>query len=206
MDVTREYISCILELREMLLSFQTGFSLVNAAVVCAILESIFGLEPSPLTTELRYSKLVIVSSFCPFTLSLYWCHWCCLSSPWSSQHWSSCCRRSTNFDRSSSPATPSMSSAKWRLMIALLQMLTVASRFSLYSLLPIAHWDCWIELLHYWALYTDCWIWAPALQTLLHFLPVWREPVFFQKLNNSRAQLIWFQGTHVKINWYPTCT
>ena len=35
-------ISRILELREILLSFQTGFNLVNAAVVCAILESISG--------------------------------------------------------------------------------------------------------------------------------------------------------------------
>ena len=40
MDVTRERISRILELREIFLSVQTGFSLVNAAVVCAILESI----------------------------------------------------------------------------------------------------------------------------------------------------------------------
>ena len=32
MDVTRQRISRILELREILLSFQTGFSLVNAAV------------------------------------------------------------------------------------------------------------------------------------------------------------------------------
>ena len=46
MDVTGERISRILELREMLLSFQTGFHFVNAAVVCAILESISGLEPS----------------------------------------------------------------------------------------------------------------------------------------------------------------
>ena len=38
-DVTRERISRILELREILLSFQTGFNLVNAADVCAILES-----------------------------------------------------------------------------------------------------------------------------------------------------------------------
>ena len=45
MDVTREPNSRILELREILLSFQTGFSLVNAAVVCTILESISGLEP-----------------------------------------------------------------------------------------------------------------------------------------------------------------
>ena len=51
MDVTRERISCILELREILLSFQTAFNLVNAAVVCAILESISGLEPSSVIAE-----------------------------------------------------------------------------------------------------------------------------------------------------------
>ena len=45
MDVTRERISRILELRKILLSFQNGFSLVSSAVVCAILESISGLEP-----------------------------------------------------------------------------------------------------------------------------------------------------------------
>ena len=68
MDVTRERISRILELREILLLFQTGFSLVNAAVVCAILESISGSEPSSVITEPRYFTLVTVSSFCPFTL------------------------------------------------------------------------------------------------------------------------------------------
>ena len=40
-----------MELREILLSFQTGFSLVNAAVACAILESISGLEPSSVITD-----------------------------------------------------------------------------------------------------------------------------------------------------------
>ena len=60
MDVTRERISRILELREILLSIQIGFSLVNAAVACAILESISGLEPSSYTTEPRYLKLVTV--------------------------------------------------------------------------------------------------------------------------------------------------
>ena len=60
MAVTREHISHILELREMLLSIQTGFSLVNAAVVCAILESISGLEPSSVINEPRYLKLVTV--------------------------------------------------------------------------------------------------------------------------------------------------
>ena len=68
MDVTRECISCILELREILLSFQTGFNLVNAAIVCAILESISGLEPSSVIAEPIYLKLVPVSSICPFTL------------------------------------------------------------------------------------------------------------------------------------------
>ena len=67
MDVTRERISRIFELREILLSIQTGFSLVNA-VACAILESISGLESSSVITEPRYLKLVTVSSFCPFTL------------------------------------------------------------------------------------------------------------------------------------------
>ena len=57
MDVTREHIDRILELREILLSIQTGFSLVNAAVVCAILESISGSELSSVITEPRYLKL-----------------------------------------------------------------------------------------------------------------------------------------------------
>ena len=68
MDVTRERISCNLELREILLSFQTDFNLVSAAIVCAILEGISGLVPSSVVTEPRYLKFVTVSSFCPFTL------------------------------------------------------------------------------------------------------------------------------------------
>ena len=54
MDVTRERISRILELREILVSIQTGFSLVSAAVVCAVLGSISGLELSSVITEPRY--------------------------------------------------------------------------------------------------------------------------------------------------------
>ena len=68
MDVTREHISYILELGDMLLSFQTGFNPVNAAVVYATLESISGLEPSSVITEPWYLKLMTVSSFCPFIL------------------------------------------------------------------------------------------------------------------------------------------
>ena len=63
MGVTREHIGRILELREILLSFQTGFNLVNAAVVCAVLKSISGFEPSSVITEPRYLKLMRVSSF-----------------------------------------------------------------------------------------------------------------------------------------------
>ena len=65
MDVTKERISRILELREILLSFQTGFNLVNAAVVFTFLESISDLESSSDITEPRYLKLVAVSIFCP---------------------------------------------------------------------------------------------------------------------------------------------
>ena len=66
--MTRESTTCFLELREILLSSQTGSNVFNAAVVCAILESISGLEPSSVITEPRYLKLVTVSNFCPFTL------------------------------------------------------------------------------------------------------------------------------------------
>ena len=44
--------------RELLLSFQTGFNLLIVAVVCAVLESISGFEPSSNTTESRHLKLV----------------------------------------------------------------------------------------------------------------------------------------------------
>ena len=91
MDVTREHISHILVLREILLSFQTGFNLVSAAAICAFLESISGLEPSSVITEPWYLKLVTVSSFCPFTLISVLMPLCCLSLTWSSQHWSPCC-------------------------------------------------------------------------------------------------------------------
>ena len=60
MDVTRERISRILELREMLLSLQTGLNLASAAIVCAILESISDLEPSADTTEPKYPIIATV--------------------------------------------------------------------------------------------------------------------------------------------------
>ena len=54
-----------MKLREILVSFQIGFNLVNAAVVCAILESISGLGSPSVITESRNLKLMTVSSFCP---------------------------------------------------------------------------------------------------------------------------------------------
>ena len=59
-NMTGERMSLISERREMLLSFQTCFNLVEAADICAILESISGLEPSSDTTEPRYLKFVTV--------------------------------------------------------------------------------------------------------------------------------------------------
>ena len=64
LDVTRERIRRILELKETLLSLQFGFNLVNATVVFAVLDSISGLQSSSVVDELRYLKLVTVSSSC----------------------------------------------------------------------------------------------------------------------------------------------
>ena len=66
--MTRECISRILELREILLSFQTGFNLVNAAVICAILESISDLfSKFPHVIESTV-KIVIYSASRPLSL------------------------------------------------------------------------------------------------------------------------------------------
>ena len=79
MEMTSERISFILDPRDMLLSLQMGFSLIRAAVACAILERTSGLEPSPETTASRYLKLVTVPSvFFLLPLSLSGCHWRCL--------------------------------------------------------------------------------------------------------------------------------
>ena len=134
MEVTRERISRILELREILLSIQTGFSLINAVVLCAILESISGLEPSSVITEPRYLKLVTFSSFCQFIFYL------CVDATGVACHqlgllgtdlYAVGCGgfvETLNFaSSSSSPAKPSMSSVKRRLVIVLLPMLTVPS-------------------------------------------------------------------------------
>ena len=123
MDVTRECVSRIMELKEMLLSFPTGFDLVNAAVICAILESISGEEPSSDITDSRYLKLVTVSSFCPFTvisllmplllLVISMVFSALISTPLDVEALS---RRSVKFACSSfSRAKPSKQSGNWRL-------------------------------------------------------------------------------------------
>ena len=86
-----ECISRISELREMLLSFQTGFNLVNATVVCAVLERISGMEPSSIITEPRYLKLVTISGVNPFTLISVLMQ-LMLSSTLPSRHWAPCRR------------------------------------------------------------------------------------------------------------------
>ena len=58
MEMTRGRISFIFDPRDMLLFLQIGFSFVRAAVACAILERISGLEPSSETTASMYFKLV----------------------------------------------------------------------------------------------------------------------------------------------------
>ena len=121
--------------REILLSFQTGFSLISAAVVCAILESVSGLEPSSVMTEPRYLKVVAVSSFCLFTLIsvlmplVVVCHQLGLLG--TDLHAVGCGGFVETHNRfassSSSPARPSMSSTKRKLVIVQPPMLTVPS-------------------------------------------------------------------------------
>ena len=71
-EMTRERISFTFDPRDMFLSLQMGFSFVRAAVACAILERISGLEPSSETTAPRYLKLVTVPNFCHFTFISLW--------------------------------------------------------------------------------------------------------------------------------------
>ena len=133
MDMTRERISLIFELTVMFLSFHKGFDLVSAAVVCAILACISGWVPSSVIIDPKYLKLFTVSSLCPLTLTsvLMPCvlfvislvFSALISMPYDVDVFS---RRSTKLASScSSPAKPSMSSAKRRLVIVLPPMRTV---------------------------------------------------------------------------------
>ena len=49
-----------------------GYSFVRAAVACAILERISGLEPSSETTAPMYLKLVTPLNVCPFAFISLW--------------------------------------------------------------------------------------------------------------------------------------
>ena len=125
METTRERISFTFDPRDMLLSLQTGFRFVRAAVACTILERTSGLEPSSETTAPRYLKLVTVPNFCPFTFISLWmpvCHQFGLLR--TDLHFIPC----AGFDETfSSSARASMSSANRRLVIFLPPMLTFPS-------------------------------------------------------------------------------
>ena len=67
MDVPREHVSRILELREIPLSFQTGFNLISVAVVCVL-----SGEYLRLGTLVRYNGAhVLESCDCLKLLSVY---------------------------------------------------------------------------------------------------------------------------------------
>ena len=72
MEMTRERTSFAFDPRNTLLSLQMGFSFVRAAVACAILEIISGMEPSSETTAPRYLSLLQypTSALLPLSLSL----------------------------------------------------------------------------------------------------------------------------------------
>ena len=72
MEMTRELIAFSFYLIALLFSLQMSCSSVRAAVACAILERISGLQPSSETTAPRYLKLVTVPSFCIFTFISIW--------------------------------------------------------------------------------------------------------------------------------------
>ena len=100
----------------LVLAFQTGFNFANAAVVCAILDSISGLEPLSAITEPRYLKIVTVSRFCQFNLCIdttgVVCHQPGVFG--TNLHATGCGGfvKTTNFSSSSSsPAKPLISSA-----------------------------------------------------------------------------------------------
>ena len=119
--------SVIFEVREKLLSFQTGFNFVNAAVICAILETISGCKQcsrilgslagpgSSDTTEPRCFKLMTVSFTLTsmlmllvlFVINLVFS--ALISMPQAVKALLSCL---TNLASSSSLAKPLMSSAK----------------------------------------------------------------------------------------------
>ena len=95
MDVTREHISPILELRKMLQSIQTGLTLsmlLSSVLSLRVPRVFYRWNPhqiwlSPCTWSLRLSQASVHLLWSPC-----WCRWCCLSSASSSRHWSACCR------------------------------------------------------------------------------------------------------------------
>ena len=71
-NMAGERISFTFQPRDMLLSFQIGFSFVRAVVACEIIKRTAGFEPSCETVPPRCLKLVTVPSFCSLTLISLW--------------------------------------------------------------------------------------------------------------------------------------
>ena len=114
-----------------------SFSFVRAAVACAILERTSGLRPLSDTTAPRYSKLVTVPNFCPFTFYLYlsldaialFVISLVFSAPISILYLVQVLSRLSN-RASSSSSRASMSSTNRRLVLFLPPMLTFLSCYS----------------------------------------------------------------------------
>ena len=70
--MTRARISLTLELIWRLLSFHILFNLVMAAVACALLARISGIEPSSEIIDPRYLKVDTVSSVWSLILMSFW--------------------------------------------------------------------------------------------------------------------------------------
>ena len=84
MDVTRERISRVFELRKILLSIQTG-SALSMLLLSVLSWRVSQAWMVKVITESRYLKLVTISSSCPFTLISVLMP-LVLSLAWSSRH------------------------------------------------------------------------------------------------------------------------
>ena len=88
MEITRKCISFTFDPRDTLLSLQMGFSFVRAAMACAILKRISVCSHHLNNCSKVFKTCYTVPNFRPFTFISLWMPLACLSSVWSSQHWS----------------------------------------------------------------------------------------------------------------------
>ena len=150
MAVTSESIGRIFQLREILLSFQTGFSLesaVSAAVVCAIIRLRtlinYKLSQGIWSLWLSQASVHVLESLCEG-------RWCCLSSAWSSRHWS-LCRRLWRLCRDAQLILP--------VLLPLLLSYRCHQQSGDWWLFCLQCWQCLHDLLKRlsWSLEEKCW-------------------------------------------------